>query len=167
MTVLRRVLVSGGGCVIAVCLAGCSSKPAQPARPEGAETVVVVPPASAEAAEPAAAPPQREHRSGAVRWRDRPPGSPEDVAEAERAFQRGKELMREGQYDAACIELEKSLERSPALGTLLNLAACSELAGRKEAACTHFLDALEWAKAVKDSRERFVTDKVAVLGCTP
>ena len=154
------------GFVIALCLVSCGGSDTRPAQQPG-DTVVVVPQASAESSEPEAAPPGRGKSSGAVRWRDRPKGSPEDEQRAQLAFESAKRLMNQGQHAEACKMFEQSLGFSPALGSLLNLAVCLELSGRKDEACTHYLEAFEWAKEERrNERAELARSKAAALGCT-
>jgi len=61
-------------------------------------------------------------------------------------FRAGKQLMKQGNYDAACPKLEKSYDLEPALGTLLNLALCHEKQGRLATSWT------EWRKAAAQAR---------------
>jgi len=51
-------------------------------------------------------------------------------AEAQDAFERGRKLMKEGDYAAACAAFETSLKLEPATGTLYNLGLCHEKQGR-------------------------------------
>ena len=51
-------------------------------------------------------------------------------AEADAAFQRGRELMAKGAYAQACTEFETSMRFEPLHGTLYNLALCHEALGK-------------------------------------
>ena len=51
-------------------------------------------------------------------------------AEAQDAFERGKKLMKEGDFAAACAAFETSLKLEPVTGTLYNLGLCHEKQGR-------------------------------------
>ncbi len=51
-------------------------------------------------------------------------------AEAQDAFERGKKLMKDGDYPAACAAFETSLKLEPATGTLYNLGLCHDKQGR-------------------------------------
>lgn len=53
-----------------------------------------------------------------------------DKATAEAAFQQGKDLLKAGDFQAACTAFEKSQALDPQLGTEYNLATCYEKAGR-------------------------------------
>jgi hypothetical protein len=48
------------------------------------------------------------------------------TAQAVVLFDRGKQLMREGKLDDACVAFESSQKLAPAVSTLLNLANCRE-----------------------------------------
>jgi len=51
-------------------------------------------------------------------------------AEAQDAFERGRKLMKDGDYPAACAAFETSFKLEPATGTLYNLGLCHEKQGR-------------------------------------
>lgn len=51
---------------------------------------------------------------------------PADATEAGQAFQRGRDLARDGRYAEACVEFDRSYRLDPALGTAVNLADCLE-----------------------------------------
>jgi hypothetical protein len=51
-------------------------------------------------------------------------------AEAQDAFERGRKLMKDGDYPAACAAFETSLKLENATGTLYNLGLCHEKQGR-------------------------------------
>jgi hypothetical protein len=55
-------------------------------------------------------------------------GSPTKAAEA--TFARGRELMKQGNYAAACAEFEQSQRLDPEFGTQYNLAGCYEKTGK-------------------------------------
>ncbi len=73
--------------------------------------------------------------------------------DAERSFRHGRELLKAGHLDAACSAFERSLAADPALGTLLNLAYCHELAGRTASAHDEYKRAAKQARA-QDERRR-------------
>ncbi len=56
------------------------------------------------------------------------PGSPTKAAED--TFARGRELMKQGNYAAACAEFEQSQRLDPQFGTQYNLAGCYEKTGK-------------------------------------
>jgi hypothetical protein len=61
-----------------------------------------------------------------------------DPAAGEALFQEGRRLMKAGDFAGACPKLEESLRLDPALGTLVNLAACEEERGRTATAWEHW-----------------------------
>jgi hypothetical protein len=56
--------------------------------------------------------------------------TPGDPAAAEQLFERGKVLLKEGDWTAACAKFQASMELDPAVGTLLKLAKCHEHEGK-------------------------------------
>jgi len=52
------------------------------------------------------------------------------AATAEALFESGHEAMSQGNYDTACARFAESNRLDPAVGSLLNLAACEEKRGR-------------------------------------
>jgi hypothetical protein len=69
-----------------------------------------------------------------------------NTALAESLYQEGKRLMNERKFDQACPKLLESHKLDPATGTLLNLAACYEGAGKYASAWAYYNDALGAAK---------------------
>jgi hypothetical protein len=69
---------------------------------------------------------------------------------AEVLFEEGRRLMDAGDFAAGCAKLAESQRIDPAGGTLMNLAACHERAGRTATAWAEFNDAL--AQARRDGR---------------
>ncbi len=67
--------------------------------------------------------------------------------EAEALFDSGLELMRAGEFTAACQKLEESQRVDPGVGTLLYLAECYELEGRTASAWATFREAAAIAGA--------------------
>jgi hypothetical protein len=61
--------------------------------------------------------------------------------EAEELFRSGRQLVKEGNYAAACTAFEKSNELEPNVNTLLNLADCQEKNQKIASAWRAFVDA--------------------------
>jgi hypothetical protein len=97
------------------------------------------------------------------------PAVPPQVAAAAQAlFDEGKKLMAQGVVPAACAKFEESLRLDRAMGTLLNLAACEELAGHTSRACALFHEVVRAAKQQgRDARAQFAADRATRLGCPP
>jgi hypothetical protein len=70
-----------------------------------------------------------------------------DPAAAEVLFQEGRRLLAAGEVDAACEKLKESFNLDAMSGTLLNLAACYERAGRTATAWARFRNAASLAKS--------------------
>jgi len=64
-----------------------------------------------------------------------------DAAAAQALFDQGKALMTAGKAVEACPKFAESQRLDPGVGTLLNLAACYEAAGRLASAWSTFLEA--------------------------
>jgi len=73
--------------------------------------------------------------------------SPADKAMAEMLFDRGLSLMKQGQYESACAELERSQQVEGGIGTMLYLAECYERLGRTASAWALFREAASAARA--------------------
>lgn len=67
--------------------------------------------------------------------------TPAEEAAAEALFQQGRELMQAERYAEACEKFAASNRLDPALGTVLNLAACLESDGRLASAWAKFVEA--------------------------
>ncbi len=67
---------------------------------------------------------------------------------ADALFDAGKELLKGGQIDAACLKFEESQTADPTLGTMLRLADCYERAGRTASAWALFRKAAVTADAL-------------------
>ena len=74
--------------------------------------------------------------------------SPEMV----RAFEEGRALAKQGQYDAAAEKFLESIAIEPSVGALLNLADCYQRQGKSTLAVTRFHEAAKLADAIGDPR---------------
>jgi hypothetical protein len=87
-----------------------------------------------------------------------------NVALAESLYQEGKRLVGEGKFDLACPKFAESYKLEPATGTLLNIAACYESAGKFGTAWANYNEALVAAKREgQDFRVKFATEHLAAL----
>lgn len=85
--------------------------------------------------------------SRAIRWMDRPPGSDEDRRKAAAIFDEATAaIRREGHSAEACALFEECLALDPAIGALMNLAACRDAIGDKQTACELYAEAVDWAE---------------------
>jgi hypothetical protein len=82
-------------------------------------------------------------------------------------FRGGKALMAANAIPQACAKFEASQQLDPAMGTLLNLAACEELAGHIPRACGFFREAEKRGQAGTDVRARFARERADRIGCPP
>lgn len=83
---------------------------------------------------------------------------------AQSLFDHAKELMTQGRLAEACPKLEESQRLDPKSGTLINLAACYEQAGRLASAWTKYLEAATAAKvAGNPEREAVARDRARAL----
>ena len=73
------------------------------------------------------------------------PGADKAVAEA--LFDRGLTLMRQGQFEQACAQLEQSQSIERGIGTMLYLAECYEKLGKTASAWAMFREAASAARA--------------------
>jgi hypothetical protein len=94
-----------------------------------------------------------------------PPARNPAVGEA--LFRHGRQLLDQGKVAEACEKFAASQAADPALGTLLNLAACHERQGRTATAWSEFTDAAGQAAAAGDKqRGEYARTRAAALDKT-
>jgi hypothetical protein len=87
-----------------------------------------------------------------------------DVAGAETLFERGRQLMAEGNYKEACPKFAESQRLAPAAGTALNLASCYEKQGKTASAWGMYREAISLSVASGQTvREQFARDRSTEL----
>ncbi|APR77729.1 Hypothetical protein A7982_03076 [Minicystis rosea] len=79
-------------------------------------------------------------------------GPAEDRAAADTLFREGRALVKQGKYADGCPKLAASQKLDPAIGTLLALGDCYELAGQTASAWATFNDAGAMARKAGDQR---------------
>ncbi len=90
--------------------------------------------------------------------------SADDQALATVLFEKGRQLISEGQVAQACPAFEESERLDPSGGTLLNLALCHELEGRLARAWSEFNEAVIFArKDGRRDREVAATERARAL----
>lgn len=90
--------------------------------------------------------------------------SADDQALATVLFDKGRQLISEGQVSQACPAFEESERLDPSGGTILNLALCHELEGRLARAWSEFNEAVMFArKDGRRDREVAATDRARAL----
>ena len=90
--------------------------------------------------------------------------SASEKAAAEALFDQGVELLKKGQYEAACKKLEKSQAVEPGIGTLLYLGECYKQLGRTASAWATFREAASKAHAAgEEDRARAGTTRADAL----
>ena len=90
--------------------------------------------------------------------------SADDQALATVLFEKGRQLISEGQVSQACPAFEESERLDPSGGTILNLALCHELEGRLARAWSEFNEAVMFArKDGRRDREVAATDRARAL----
>ena len=87
-----------------------------------------------------------------------------DAAAAEALFDEARRLLASGDVKAACPKFAESYRLDPALGALLNLAACHQKEGRVATAWSEYRDAEAQAlKARDDKRAGYAKKQAAAL----
>ncbi len=81
------------------------------------------------------------------------PSRADDEAAATELFNAGRDLMRRGDYAAACPKLAESARLEPTVGALAKLALCEEHERRLVSARARWAQALNLARASHDARE--------------
>jgi hypothetical protein len=84
-----------------------------------------------------------------------------DAALATELFNAGRDLMKDGQYAAACPKLDESARLDAKVGTLARLAECDEHLGHMAVARSHWQQALNLAKTSGDPRAVHVEGELA------
>jgi hypothetical protein len=84
-----------------------------------------------------------------------------DAAAAEVLFDEARRLLASGDVKAACPKFAESYRLDPALGALLNLAACHEKEGRLATAWSEYRDAEAQAVRARDEDRRKYAKKQA------
>ncbi len=83
---------------------------------------------------------------------------------ADALFREGQRLMTAGQTHEACLKFAESQRADPAIGTLINLAACHEKEGKIASAATEFSDAAaEAQRAGQPDREQYARSHAQAL----
>ena len=85
-------------------------------------------------------------------------------AAAQALFEEGRDLMKKGDYDAACPKLAESQRLDPGVGTQFNLASCYEKQGKLASAWTLYLEvATATRKAGELKREKVARESADAL----
>ena len=83
------------------------------------------------------------------------------VSAADQAFKSGRELAKQGKFAEACAEFEKSQTLDPQLGTLFNIAQCSEKIGNLATASAAYRELV--ARDPNDARRTAAADALKPL----
>jgi hypothetical protein len=87
-----------------------------------------------------------------------------DRAVAESLFQDGRRLLEQGEVSTACTKFAESHRLAPALGSLLNLAACHEREGKTASAWIEFSEAATLSeRAGEHERAAYATERANAL----
>ena len=84
-----------------------------------------------------------------------------DAALAQELFERGRELMKEGDFAAACEKFEASFETEPSGGTALNLGRCYEKQNKLASAWAEYERAGSMLRAAGDTERAGFADGLA------
>jgi hypothetical protein len=84
-----------------------------------------------------------------------------DVALATELFNAGRDLVKEGNYAAACPKLAESARLDAKVGTLARLAECEEHIGKLASARAHWQQASNLAKSTNDNRVAHAESELA------
>jgi hypothetical protein len=87
----------------------------------------------------------------------------EDEAASTELFNAGRDLMRKGDYAAACPKLADSARLKPTVGALAKLAECEEHERHLVSAFTRWKQALNLSRSIGDERTPDVEREVARL----
>jgi hypothetical protein len=88
-------------------------------------------------------------------------GDPVDQATATELFNVGRDLMKDGQFAAACPKLTESARLQPTVGALAKLAECEEHEHRMVSAYGRWQQALNLARGTNDDRLADVQHELA------
>ncbi len=91
------------------------------------------------------------------------PARADDEAAATELFNAGRDLMKQGDYAAACPKLAESARLKPTVGALAKLAACEEHEKRLVSAYTRWQQALNVARSAGDERAADVERELSRL----
>jgi hypothetical protein len=89
------------------------------------------------------------------------PAFADDQAVATELFNAGRDLMRQGDFAAACPKLAESARIEPTVGALAKLALCEEHERRLVSARARWEQALNLARSTRDAREAEATREFA------
>lgn len=89
-----------------------------------------------------------------------------DAALATELFNAGRDLMKDGNFVAACPKLAESARLDAKVGTLARLAECDEKLGHLASARGNWQKALNLARTQKDSRQAHVQEELARVDAT-
>ncbi len=99
---------------------------------------------------------------GIALWRT-PDARADGSKEAEKLFDQGTALLKDGRFPEACAKLEASNRIEPGVGVQLWLANCYERAGKTASAFKQYVAAAQLAAATKDGRDKVAHKHAADL----